>query len=236
MPLPARSLKVVVDRPSLRERTTEILRNAILDMHFAPGQKLVERKLCEETGVSRTCVREALRCLEAEALVVSTPNRGMFVAEIGWNEARQIYEIRGILEPAMARLFVERASAEQIQAMRLALRRVEDTIFVENAASNAAALDTFFETMIIGSANEVAQQLLKSLRARITYLRTMTARATSQEQRRNTINLLREIVDALAKRDADGAEKACRAMVMNSMKFAEHFFQTQPNERVSIRA
>lgn len=226
----------MVERPSLRERTTEILRNAILDMHFPPGTKLVEVKLCEETGVSRSCIREALRCLEAEALVVSTPHRGMFVAEIGWSEARQIYEIRSILEPAMVRLFVDRASAEQVQAVRLAMRRVEDTIFEENAATHAAALDIFFETMIIGSGNDVAQQLLKSLRARITYLRTMTARASSLDQKHKTIATLRDLVDALVRRDADAAEKACRTIVMRSMAFAERFFQAQANEPVSARA
>ena len=63
------AIKVVKETPNLRELTTEALRNAILSMHFKPNQKLVERTLCEQTGVSRTCVREALQHLVSEGLV-----------------------------------------------------------------------------------------------------------------------------------------------------------------------
>lgn len=61
----ALSLKVVQDAPTLRELTTAKLRQAILELRFRPGQHLVERDLCERTGVSRSCIREALRHLEA---------------------------------------------------------------------------------------------------------------------------------------------------------------------------
>ena len=59
------ALRVVKDMPNLRELTTRTLRDAILRMHFKPKQKLTERELCEQTGVSRTCVREALRHLDS---------------------------------------------------------------------------------------------------------------------------------------------------------------------------
>ena len=76
--------RIQIDRhtPSLRERTTAALREAILQLHFKPGQRLVERQLCAETGVSRTCIRESLRQLEAEGLVDRAQNKGMFVAPI----------------------------------------------------------------------------------------------------------------------------------------------------------
>src|SRR5260221_1670714 len=85
-----KSLQVVVDNVSLRERTTQVLRDAILNLHFKPGQKLVERRLCEDTGVSRTCVREALRHLESEGLIMRAPNRGVYLAVVRPDEARQI--------------------------------------------------------------------------------------------------------------------------------------------------
>jgi len=118
------ALRVVKDMPSLRELTTRTLRDAILSMHFKPRQRLVERELCEETGVSRTCVREALRSLEAEGLVERIPNRGIFVASVSVDEARQIYEVRAALEPAFARLFVERASEQDLEALRAAFHRI----------------------------------------------------------------------------------------------------------------
>ena len=84
-------LAVVRDAPTLRELTTAKLREAILSLHFKPDQHLVERELCEQTGVSRTSVREALRQLEAEGLVERRGHRGLFVASVTAEEARQIY-------------------------------------------------------------------------------------------------------------------------------------------------
>src|SRR5438067_1216231 len=105
-----KSLRVSRDAPTLRELTTETIRDAILRMHFRPGQRLVERQLCADTGVSRTSIREALRQLEAEGLVERAPGRGLLVAAISMDEARQIYEVRAALEPTFARLFVKRAT------------------------------------------------------------------------------------------------------------------------------
>ena len=70
------SLKVERRTTTLRELALEKMRTAILEAHFQPGERLVERSLCEGLGVSRTVVREVLRHLEAEGLVDSIPNQG----------------------------------------------------------------------------------------------------------------------------------------------------------------
>ena len=95
-------LRVARDLPTLRDLTTEKLREAIMSQRFRPGEHLVERDLCEQTGVSRSSVREALRTLEAEGLIDRRGNRGLFVVSITPDEARQIYEVRGAIEPEMA--------------------------------------------------------------------------------------------------------------------------------------
>src|SRR5262245_22656466 len=92
-------LRIARDLPTLRDLTTDKLREAIMTQRFKPGQHLVERDLCEQTGVSRSSVREALRHLEAEGLVERRGNRGLFVASITADEARQIYEVRAAIEP-----------------------------------------------------------------------------------------------------------------------------------------
>ena len=119
------SLAVARDTPTLRELTTTKLREAILSLHFKPDQHLVERELCEETGVSRTSVREALRQLEAEGLVERRGKRGLFVSSVTTDEARQVYEVRAALEPEMARLFAERATARDLKALEGAFRELE---------------------------------------------------------------------------------------------------------------
>lgn len=216
----ARILRVAPETSSLRERTTEALRNAILSLHFAPGEKLVERRLCDETGVSRTCVREALRHLEAEGLVQRVPNRGMFVARLTVDEARQIYEVRAALEASMVRSFVERASDSQVKSLEKALQRVATAAFKPNVVAYSNTLVELTNVILAGADNELASQVLGRLRARMTYLRVITARAASREQREGTIAALTAVFEAIAARDADTAERLLKAYVARSASFA----------------
>jgi DNA-binding GntR family transcriptional regulator len=221
------SLRVVLDTPTVREKTIEVLREAILNQYFKPGQNLVERAVCNETGVSRTSVREALSQLEAEGLVIRVPNKGMFVARVGREEARQIYEMRGIIEAAMARLFVARAREEDLALLESALARAEETIFSDNAIAHAQALDGFSDAIIRGAGNDVARQMSAVLRARVTYLRTITTRSATPERRRGTVEMLHHIVDAFRARDADRAEQLSRAYVERSATFARDVLTEQ---------
>ena len=95
-------------------QSTQALREAILSLRLSPGTRLVERDMVGKLGVSRTGVRAALQSLESEGLVVRGA-RGVFaVAAVSREEARQIYEVRAALEPAMARAFIECATEEQV--------------------------------------------------------------------------------------------------------------------------
>jgi len=212
------SLRVVPNALSLTERVTQVLREAILNLHFEPGEKLVERRLCEETGVSRTCVREALRHLEAEGLVKRTPTRGMYVGKIEPDEARQIYEVRKVLESAMTRQFVERASDKQVNALTHAFNKVEALSAGKDYLAYARALEKFSACLMEGAGNDVAKQILDMLSARITYLRTFTARASPGQ--RDSEVLLRRVLSAIQERNADLAEECSRAFVQHSSDFA----------------
>ena len=90
----AKSVLKKIDKApqTLRDIVQDRMRNAIIEGHFAPGERLVERPLCDQLGVSRTVVRETIRFLEAEGLVEIIPNRGPIVATFNWNQAKQIYD------------------------------------------------------------------------------------------------------------------------------------------------
>ena len=110
----------VISGPSLREQVAAKLRNAIAMGQFRPGERLVERELCEMTGVSRTSVREALRELEGDGLITTVPHRGPSVAVVTLDQARSIYEVRAVLEALAAKLFAENATDDDIGALRKA--------------------------------------------------------------------------------------------------------------------
>jgi DNA-binding GntR family transcriptional regulator len=86
---------------------------------------LVERELCEATTASRATVREALRQLESEGLIVSTNGRGSAVATLSADAARQIYGVRSQLEGLAGRLFAQRATDSDRRALRTALIHIE---------------------------------------------------------------------------------------------------------------
>lgn len=210
----------VSEPPTLREQTASTLREALLNQVFQPGEKLVERKLADLTGVSRTSIREGLSQLEAEGLVRRVPGKGVFVTDLSEEEALQIYEARAILESAMARYFVERATDDQIAQLAGAIEAAEDTDAAHLARLHAEKLDAVSDIIMLGAGNEVTSQMASVLRTRVTYLRTITARVASPERRRETMRLLNGILDAFRARDADLAETLTRQYVERSARFA----------------
>lgn len=195
------ALRVARDAPTLRERTADRLREAIVSLHFKPNQRLVERDLCERTGVSRTCVREALRHLESEGLVERRSNKGLYVTAVSPDEARQIYEVRGALESHMGRLFASRATERDLKALAQALADIENAVAGKPVRQYVKALDEFYDVLLRGSRNEVAHRFLNTLRARITYLRTLTAAQADPARQRETARLMGEIAAAAVRRD-----------------------------------
>jgi DNA-binding GntR family transcriptional regulator len=96
-------LQIVRKSATLRLLVEDKLRSAIATGRFKPGQRLIERELCELTGVGRTSIREALRQLEAEGLVTTIPHRGPSVSTISLDEARQLYSVRPTTAPNSSR-------------------------------------------------------------------------------------------------------------------------------------
>lgn len=202
------------------ERSTRRLRDAILTLRLVPGTRLVERDLVTQLGVSRTGVRAALQSLASENLVVRG-RRGVFaVAAVSAEEARQIYEVRAALEPAMARLFVQRASPAQVAALGAAVDRAEAAARNQDSTGYVEAFRGFYTVLLEGSGNQVARQFLDTLDARIAWLRHVTTQRASTPRRLRTVSLLRGIYDAVQRRAPDLAARRSAAFVTRSARFA----------------
>lgn len=93
------------------------LRTAIVEGRYGPGERLVELRLAEELGLSRTPVREALRLLEAEGLVVSERNRGAMVRPLSPTEVEDLYGLRIRLESYAVELAAARATETELGAL-----------------------------------------------------------------------------------------------------------------------
>jgi DNA-binding GntR family transcriptional regulator len=113
---------------SLSEQAYESIKNKIVSLKLPPGSVINEAGLQEELGFGRTPIREALKRLSLEKLVVIVPRRGMFVSEIGIRDLAQIFEIRLPLESLAARLAAERGTDELWDHMRATLDSLPETV------------------------------------------------------------------------------------------------------------
>ena len=112
----------------LRDVVFENLREAILEGKLKPGQRLMEVQLAEQLGVSRTPIREAIRKLELEGLVVMLPRKGAYVANMSFKDLIDVLEIRASLEGLAASLAAERRRDEDIEELEKLAKEFEQCV------------------------------------------------------------------------------------------------------------
>lgn len=201
---------LTVDRniKTLRQLTLEKLREAIIGFQFKPGDRLIERELCERLGVSRSIVREVLRNLESEGLVRMPNHSGPVVSSPTLAEAQQIYEIRSLLEGMAARACAEARSTQTVAALDKALADIRRAYAGKEPALRVVAATTpFYRTLFEGGGKMVAWDIVSSLNARINYLRSMTIMTAGRSV--EGPKQLAAIVDAIRKGDGEAAFRAC---------------------------
>jgi DNA-binding GntR family transcriptional regulator len=208
------NLHVERNTSTLRQRVVEVLRNAILECRLKPGDRLIERELCELTGVSRTSVREALRNLESEGLVQNVPNRGPIVATVTPGEALQIYEVRCALEGLAGRLFAERATEPQMTDLEQALANLEAAFKTASTRTIVAETTKFYEVLLAGCGNDVISNLIRTLHARVVFLRATSM--SHPDRMAHGLKEMQDIVRAITSRDAAAAQSACEVHVRNA--------------------
>jgi GntR family transcriptional regulator, trigonelline degradation regulator len=191
-----------IDRswPRLRDRVIEVLRKAIQDGHFAPGERITERKLGELVGVSRTVIREALRQLEADGLIENRPYRGPAVALYSRDQIVEIYDVRKALESHAAQLFAERAAQAEVRALEAVLAKLAKLRARDGAAPYLALIERFYDVLFTGSRNALLRELHRSVRERAKLMRSGSVRHTLHLDA--TVAEKRAIVAAIAARDS----------------------------------
>jgi DNA-binding GntR family transcriptional regulator len=206
---------VVKKSLSKKDQVYKVLKHRIINHELKPQEFLNEQDLCEEFGVSKTPVREALQHLERKRLVVIVPNKGCFVTNISLDLIREIFEIREIYECAAARFaaglddkkkFVEilaniespkNESEEELRASLLSGYRIHE-IIVDSVGNSF--LSEFYGTV-----------LDHIIRIRVYTMSRFDAKRLHQTQEEH-----RSILKAIVAGDAEEAEKAMRNHLQRS--------------------
>lgn len=219
-----------VERPgkTLRELALDKMRDAIFAQHFKPGERLVERDLCEQMGVSRTIVREVLRHLETEGLVANQPARGPIVARTTAAEALQIYEIRGVLEGIAARACAEARTPAMLKELEACLARIKAGYSGRHMTDVLEATSDFYRTLFHHAGKDIAFGIVNSLTVRINHLRSMTIQTPGRDT--DGPVQMQRIVDAIKAGNGAEAQAAALQHVASASAIAQKLLQERAGD------
>ena len=196
----------------LRDVVFQTLRQAILMGELKPGERLMEIHLAQKLGVSRTPVREAIRKLELEGLVLMIPRKGAVVAEITISDLEDVLEVRIALEELAMRYACKRITPEQLAQLKNLAGDFKRSLYGNDVAACAQADVAFHDAIYAATGNRRLVQILNNLREqmyryRMEYLKdrqTHTALLKEHE----------EILKALEEKDEEHAiDVTCRHVV-----------------------
>ena len=200
----------------LRDVVFNTLRQAIITGEFAPGERLMEISLANRLGVSRTPVREAIRKLELEGLVIMIPRKGAQVARITEKNLRDVIEIRTVLEEFAAVLACERIDQSGLHDLRQAhedfFRSVENGDILDIVDND----ETFHDTIFRATNNDRLISIINNLREQ--FYRYRMEYVKDIRQRSNLVEEHRELLDAISSRDSIKAKELMKTHLLNQQQ------------------
>ncbi len=197
----------------LRDVVFNTLRQAILRGELAPGERLMEIQLADRLGVSRTPIREAIRKLELEGLVLMIPRKGAEVARISAKSLRDVLEVRRSLEELASELACQRMTEEQIQELEEAKKAFDAAVEKGDIMELAETDEKFHDVIFNGTGNARLVQILNNLREQMYRYRLEYIK---EEDKRQIIMIEHEkILRAIRTRHVAEAKDAMREHIDN---------------------
>ncbi|MBN1559341.1 GntR family transcriptional regulator [candidate division KSB1 bacterium] len=200
-----------IEHIDLTKRVYEELKKMILEGELNPGQKILQEKIAEQLGISRTPLLKALQMLEYELLVESIPRRGMYVKKLSAAEIIDIFYAREVLEGLAARLSAQKISENQI----VQLRGLFDPFLQDKDNINFEAYekaDRRFHIMILKISDSTVLKRLEM----IGNVLLIAYQASLVRPPSETLSEHIAIIEAMSARNGDLAEKLCRDHIRKS--------------------
>lgn len=213
----------------LRDVVFQTLRSAIIRGDFEPGERLMEVKLANKLGVSRTPVREAIRMLELEGLVVMVPRRGAEVARITLKDLKDSLEVRLAIEELAVTLACDRITDEQKMQL-IQANNAFHTAIINKKVPDIVAQDVNFHDVIFQiTGNQrlisVAQSLREQVyRYRVEYVKDFTYHDVLVKEHD-------EITKAVVERNKEAAIEIMRKHIYNQELIVIQNLQEQESEK-----
>jgi len=228
-----------VNRISIKSLSQEVarrIREMIRTGRLKQGERLVEKDLCQEMGISRTPLREAFRLLSSEGLIDLIAHKGAYVARPSMKEIREMFEVMAILEGTCARLAGERmtdADFKKVERLHLRLEKH----FEEKDHEKYLEVNQRYHTLIQEmTGNKVFNDVISALRQKILLYRYRQLYQPDRFQA--SVNEHRDLLEAFRRRDPAAAEELMRKHLMNQCKALRRLYEdksTATDKQVSRR-
>ncbi len=205
------------DALSLGEVAYRRLRDAIVRGELRAGTRISERGLALQLGVSAQPVREALRRLEADGMVLTQSRSGTLVAEFGPERLAEMGRIRAALEGTAAALAAERGDATALAAMDTQLAVMREATAAADIARLAMANERFHALIHAAAGNAFLQRSLTALRGYDHFFRVRALESTPKELPK-ALAEHEGLLKAMRKRDPELAEERMRSHVLRSLR------------------
>ena len=197
----------------LRDVVFNTLRQAILKGELAPGERLMEIQLAERLGVSRTPIREAIRKLELEGLVLMVPRKGAEVAKISEKSLRDVLEVRRSLEELAIELACQRMTQESVEELEKKQEEFKQAVEDGNAMEIAETDEAYHDVIYKGTCNDRLVQMINNLREQMYRYRLEYIK---DEDKRQILLLEHDnILRAVKQRKVQEAKEAMREHIDN---------------------
>jgi DNA-binding GntR family transcriptional regulator len=185
--------------PLLKDRVYEVIKRRIVDLTLPPNGQLVEQRLAEELGVSKSPIREALLRLERDGLVYSLSFKGCFVAEITPQDVKHTFQLREALEIYCLKLACESFSDEEINRIKTLLLKGGEALKGNDLDQCYSVNTEFHDSLITCTNNPKIQRTYSTLRDHLDRYRNIASRIGGRVGKSHQDHLL--IMEALERRD-----------------------------------
>ena len=211
-------MSIRVEPVTVLDQAVVKLRLAIMRGDLRPGERLPEAELCVRMGISRSSLREALRCLATEKLIHIVPNRGHFVTRLDARSIDDIHEVWSILTTQAVKRFATCATQEDLKLMRSAIRSLQAPDGTHDVAWQQEVIYEFFRIVYQRCNNRVLSETISTLLSRIHVLRAVAMKQSGGQAR---VRELQAILRALSARDPAAASRAVAEHIDSACKAAK---------------
>ena len=205
--------KILKEHASLKDKVYLYLKGEIAQGNLKPGERIKEKGIAHQFGISRTPIREALLQLEAEGFVKFLPRRGIIVRELTVKEITDVWQTIGILEGGAGALATTRMSQRDLSTLERLTQRMEKALDEENYDEYNRLNLRFHETFLKKSGNEQLYEIIIRLKKRI--YEHPVKMVTIPEWERKAFREHLELLNIFKQKDAQKAETYLREVHWN---------------------